>query len=167
MKQWSEEHHHMIINKYSIKHWTIILEEEGHQIFINLENKYKYTFSSSLAPRETSIWFCCFSSPRNSTSKLYNTRRKILGQRCGQREIQILQHKNEKNQVSSHGPPYPSLYDRGRFRGEEKVVTTEGVSCITTQTTWNSKDVFFDIFKRRTRVCRNNSHVHEKAYMGC
>ena len=36
--------------------------------------------------------------------------------------------------------------------GEGKVVTTEGFSCITTQTTQNSKGVFFDIFKRRTQV---------------
>ena len=28
-------------------HWTMIWEEVGHHIFINIENKYKYTFSSS------------------------------------------------------------------------------------------------------------------------
>ena len=49
----------------------MIWEEEGHHIFINLENKYKYTFSSSSAPYKTLIRFCCFSSPKNSASKLY------------------------------------------------------------------------------------------------
>src|SRR5713226_8893208 len=77
----------------------MIWEEEGHHIFINLENKYKYTFSLILAPNETLIQFCCFSSPRNSASKLCNTRRMLLGQRCGQTELQILQHNNAKIQV--------------------------------------------------------------------
>ena len=88
----------------------MIWEEERHHIFINLENKYKYTFSSSSAPHETLIWFCCFSSPRNSASKLCNTRRNLLGQRCGQRESQFLQHNDAKIQVSSYGPPYLYLY---------------------------------------------------------
>ena len=118
----------------------MIWEEEGHHIFHNLENKYKYTFSSSLAPHETLIWFCCFSSPKNSASKLYNTRGRPPGKRCGQRESRFLQHNNAKIQVPSHGTPYLYLYGKGRVRGEDKVVTTEGVSCITTQT--NSKGVF-------------------------
>ena len=36
----------------------MIWEEEGHHIFINHENKYNYTFSSSWALHETLIWFC-------------------------------------------------------------------------------------------------------------
>ena len=73
----------MIINKYSITHWTMIWEEEGHHISINHEKKYKYTFSSSWAPHETLIWLCFFSSQRNSTSKLCYTRRWSLGKRWG------------------------------------------------------------------------------------
>ena len=42
------------------------------------------------------------------------------------------------------------LYEDSRV--EDKVVTAEGVSCITTQTTRISKYVFFDIFRRHTRV---------------
>ena len=38
--------------------------------------------------------------------------------------------------------------------GEDKVVTTEGVSYITTQTIKISKYVFFDIFRRHTRVAK-------------
>ena len=125
----------LIINKDSITHWTMIWEEEGNHIFINLENKNKYTFSLSSTPHETLIWFYCFSSPRNSASKLCNTRRMLLGQRCGQRELQFLQHNNAKIQISSHGPPYLYLYSLWSVRFEEKVVKTEGVSCITTHTT--------------------------------
>ena len=33
----------------------MIWEEEGHHIFINIENKYKYTFSSSSAPRNLDL----------------------------------------------------------------------------------------------------------------
>ena len=46
----------------------MIWEEEVHHIFINLENKYKYTFSSSWEPHETLIWFYCYT--------------KILSQSC-------------------------------------------------------------------------------------
>ena len=88
----------------------MIWEEEGHHIFINLENKYKYTFSSSLAPHETLIRFYCFSSPKNSASKLCNTRGRPPRQRCGQRESRFLQHNNAEIQVLIHGPPYLYLY---------------------------------------------------------
>ena len=90
---------HEILNRYtssynqyrdSNTHWTMIWEEEEHHIFTNNEMKYKYTFSSSWALHETLIWVYCFSSPRNSASKLCNTRRMLLGKRCGQRELQIL-----------------------------------------------------------------------------
>ena len=137
----------MIINIDSITQWTIIWEEEGHHIFINLENKYKYTFSSNSAPHETLIWFSCFSSPRNSASKLCNTRRMLLGQRCGQRELQSLQHNNAKIQVSSNGPPYLYLYALWRVRVKDKVGTIEGVSCITTQTTRIQKTCFLTFLK--------------------
>ena len=53
----------------------------------------------------------------------------------------------QKFQVLSHGPPYIYLYAKGRVRGEDKVVTTEEVSCITTQTNQNSKGVFFIFLK--------------------
>ena len=39
-----------------------------------------------------------------------------------------------KFQVPTHGPPYLYFYGKGRVRGEDKVVTTEEISCITTQT---------------------------------
>ena len=149
----------MIVNKYSITHWKMIWEDEGNHIFINLQNKYKYTFSSSSAPHETSIWFCCFSSLRNSTSKLCNTRRMLLGQRCGKRESQFLQHDNAKVQVSSHGPPYLYLYALWRVRVKDKVVTIEGVSCITNQTTRISKNVFFWHFLEEYAGCRDNSRI--------
>ena len=130
----------------------MIWEEEGHHIFINLENKYKYTFSSSLAPHKTLICFCYFSSPKNSASKLCNTRGRPLGQSVGKESPNSSSITMHKFQVPFHGPPYLYLYDKGRVRGEDKVVTTEGVSCITTQTNRNSKGVFFDIFKRHLRV---------------
>ena len=133
----------MIINKYSITHWTIIWEEEGHHILINLENKYKYSFSSISAPHETLIWFCCFSSPRNSASKLCNTRGWSLGKRCGKTESQFLQHNDAKIQVSSHGPPCLYLNVLWRVRVEDKIFTTERVNCITTQTTRISENIFF------------------------
>ena len=145
----------------------MIWDEEGHHIFINIENKYKYTFSSSSAPHETLIWFYCFSSPKNWASKLYNTRRMLLGKRYGQRDLQFLQHNNENIQVPSHGPPYLYLYASWRVRVEDKVVTTEGVSCITTQTTQISKFVFFGHFQEAYAGCRNNSRVHEEVYAGC
>ena len=145
----------------------MLWEEEGHHIFINHENKYKYPFSSSWAPHKALIWFCCFSSPRNSASKLCNTRGWSLGKRCGQRESQILQHNNAKIQVSSHGPPHLYLYALRRFRVEDKVVTIEGVNCITTQTTRISKYVFFWHFQEAYAGCRNNSRVHEEVYAGC
>ena len=117
----------------------MIWEEEGHHIFINLENKYKYTFSSSLAPHETLIWFCCFSSPKNSASKLCNIRGRPLGKSVGKESpnsSSITMHK-----FKSPFMDLPtSIYMLRRDRGEDKVVTTEGVSCITTQT--NSKSVF-------------------------
>ena len=157
----------MIINRDSFTNWTMIWEEEGHDLFINIENKYKYTFSSSSAPHETLIWFYCFSSPRNSSSKLCNTRRMLLGKRCGQRELQILQHNNENIPVFPHGPPYLYLYIVWGVRVEDKVVTTEGVSCITTQTTRISKYVFFWHFQEAYVGYRDKSCVHEEVYMGC
>ena len=45
-----------------------------------------------------------------------------------------------KIQVPFHEPPYLYLYDEEELGAKPKVVTTEGVSCITTQT--NSKGVF-------------------------
>ena len=132
----------MIINKDPITHWIMIWEEEGNYIFINYEMKYKYTFSPSPAPHETLIWFCYFSLPRNSTSMLCSTRRMLLGKRRGKRESQFLQHSNAKIQVPSHGPPYLYLYACWRDRVEDKLVTTEGVSCITNQTTQTSKNIF-------------------------
>ena len=114
----------MIINKDSIIHWTMIWEEEGHRIFINIENMYKYTFSSTWAPQKTLIWFCYFSSPRNSSSKLCNTRGLLLGQRCGKRELQLLQHNDAKIQVPSHGPPYLYLYALWRVRRHTQVAET-------------------------------------------
>ena len=42
------------------------------------------------------------------------------------------------------------------------MVTTEEVSCITTQTNRNSKGVFFDIFKRHLWVAKLDSHGYEK-----
>ena len=131
------------INRDSITHWTMIWEEEGHHIFINHEMKYKYTLSSSWALHETLIWFCYVSSPRNSSSKLCNTRGWSLGKRCGQRELQSLQRDNAKVQVSYHGPPYLYLYALWRDRVKDKVVTTKGVSCITTKTTQNSRNIHF------------------------
>ena len=119
----------------------MIWEEEGHHIFIK-HGRSASIPSPSQAPHETLIWFYCFSSPRNSASKLYKTRRMLLGQRCGKRELQILQHNNAKIQVPSHGPPCLYLYAYRRVTGEDKVVTTEGVSCITTQTTRNQKTRF-------------------------
>ena len=46
----------------------------------------------------------------------------------------------QKFQVPFNEPPYLYLYDEEEFGAQAKVVTTEGVSCITTQT--NSKGVF-------------------------
>ena len=129
--------------------------------------KCKYTFSSSWGPPKTLMWFCCFSSPRNSASNLCNIRRKLLGQRCGKRELQILQHNNAKIQVPSHGPRYLYLYALWRVRVEDKVVTTEGVSCITTQTTRISKYVLFWHFQEAYVGCRDNSHVHVEVYRSC
>ena len=90
----------------------------------------------------------------------------LLGQRCGKRELQILQHNNEKIQVSPHGPPYLYLYALWRVRIEDKVVTIEGVSCITTQTTRISKYVFFWHFQEVYVGCKYNSCVHEEVYVG-
>ena len=143
----------------------MIWEEQGHHIFINIENKYKYTFSSSSAPHEILIWFGCFSSPNNSASKLCNTRGWSPGKRCGKRKLQILQHNNANIQVSSHEPPYLYLYGEGRVRGEDKVVTTEGVSCITTQTTRNSKGVFLT-FLKGIRGLHNWTVVYMKGIHG-
>ena len=42
------------------------------------------------------------------------------------------------------------------------MVTTEEVSCITTQTNQNSKGVFFNIFKRHPRVAKLDSRRYEK-----
>ena len=55
----------------------MIWEEEGHHIFIDLENKYKYTFSSSWAPHETLIWFCCFFSLQALQHKEKASRAKV------------------------------------------------------------------------------------------
>ena len=126
-------------HKQIFNHTLTMIWEEGHHIFINLENKYNYTFSSSSTPRETLIWFCCFSSPRNSASKLCNTRRKLLGQRCGQRESRFLQHNNAKIQVFLSWTSLPLFIPFWRDKVEEKVVTNEGVSCISTQTTQNTR----------------------------
>ena len=57
----------------------------------------------------------------------------------------------QKFQFPSHGPPYLYLYGKGRVWGEDKVVTTEEISCITTQT--NPKGVF---------LCLNvEGHIHD------
>ena len=60
-----------------------------------------------------------------------------------------------------------SIYMLRRDRDEDKVVTTEEVSCITTQTNRISKYVFFLHFQEAYVGCRNNSHVHEEVYAGC
>ena len=51
------------------------------------------------------------------------------------------------------------LYALWRVRVEDKVVTTEVVNCITTQTTWISKYVFFSHFQEACTSSRDNSHV--------
>ena len=136
----------MITNRDSITHWKNIWEEEGHDIFINHENKYKYTFSSSWALNETLIWFCCFSSPRNSTSKLCNTRRKLLGKSWGEWESQFLQHKNAKIQVSSHGPLYLYLYLSEEIGSNRGQLQNSQFSSITSQTTPNLIFLIFLLF---------------------
>ena len=99
----------------------------------------------------------------------------LLGQRCGQRELKFLQHNNAKIPVPTHGPPYLYLYALWRDRGEDKVVTTEGVGCITTQTTRISKNVFFWHFQEEytgyrdiSRVCTRDTWVAMQivAYLG-
>ena len=130
----------MIRNRDSITHWTMIWEEEGHHIFINLENKYKYTFSSS--------WHLTKPWSRSAVSLLQRTQppssatqgEDLQGKGVGKESP-------DSSSITMHKIPVPFSWTSlplfiwwRRVRGEAKVVTTEGVSCITTQT--NSKGVF-------------------------
>ena len=98
----------------------MIWEEEGHHIFINLENKYKYTFSSSLAPHETLIWICCFSSPKNSASNLCNTREDLQGKGVGKESPNSSSITMHKFKVPFHEPPHLYLYDEKELGAKPK-----------------------------------------------
>ena len=48
---------------------------------------------------------------------------------------------------------------------EDKVVTTEGVSCITTQTTQNSRNVHFLRVQEKSTGCSDNGHVYTQVVL--
>ena len=88
----------------------MIWEEEGHHIFINLENKYKYTFSSSW--HLTKPWFGFAASliqrthPPNSTT----LREDLQGKGVGKESPDSSSITMKKFLILSHGPPYLYLY---------------------------------------------------------
>ena len=98
----------------------MIWEEEGHHIFINLENKYKYTFYSSR--HLTKPW------SRSAASLFQRTQPPISatqgedlqGKGVGKESPDSSSITMQKFQVPSHGPPYLYLY------GGNKVVLKVG-----------------------------------------
>ena len=88
----------------------MIWEEEGHHIFINLENKYKYTFSSSWHLRKpwsgSAISLLQRTQPPSSATQGKDLQGKDVGKESPD-SSSITMHKFK---VPIHGPPYLYLY---------------------------------------------------------
>ena len=98
----------------------MIWEEEGHHIFINLENKYKYTFSSSW--HLTKPWSGSVASllQRTQPPSSATLREDLQGKGVGKESPDSSSITMHKIQVPFHEPPYLYLYDEEELGAKPK-----------------------------------------------
>ena len=98
----------------------MIWEEEGHHIFINLENKYKYTFSSSW--HLTKPWYGSAVSllQRTQPPSSATQGEDLQGKGVGKESPNSSSITMQKFQVPFHEPPYLYLYDEKELGAKPK-----------------------------------------------